>query len=87
MTQADHHRPAPDPEDRDVPAAAEDAAEATDQGDDAADDHAGATREGERPADLRSDPETGSTAPDPASEGSGLPPAGDDPMSGPAPSG
>lgn len=35
---------------------------------------------------LRSDPETGSTKPDPAVEGTGPPPEGDDPMAGEAPS-
>lgn len=33
------------------------------------------------------DPQTGSSPPDPSMEDSGLPPAGDDPMGGPAPSG
>jgi hypothetical protein len=39
------------------------------------------------PLGDRTDPKTGSTKPDPAAGESGLPPAGDDPMSGPAPSG
>lgn len=33
------------------------------------------------------DPETGSTKPDPSIDDTGAPPAGDDPMGGPAPSG
>ncbi|MET0728995.1 MAG: hypothetical protein ABWZ76_11930 [Acidimicrobiales bacterium] len=36
---------------------------------------------------LSSDPETGSTKRDPAADESGLPPAGEDPMGGAAPSG
>lgn len=39
------------------------------------------------PLGDRTDPKTGSTKPDPTAGESGLPPAGDDPMSGPAPSG
>jgi len=45
-------------------------------------------REGDdAPPELRTDPETGSTPTDPAAEESGPPPAGEDPMAGPAPSG
>lgn len=33
------------------------------------------------------DPETGSSRPDPSIEETGAPPAGDDPMAGPAPTG